>query len=939
MKKILIVMDDINYRGGAHFATFNIANYLCLVGNRVDIFTPVEINADTIEYLSEKIKILKEEYYKGYDYIVVPFENSIYREKISKIKDVIKIQWIHIDFARWKDVVGLDIDKEKVIFEKFDKLVFVSEHSKLGFLRYYPEMSYKTFVIYNFLNKEEILLKSEWGIDDELMKKDDPDMLNIVVAGRLEPQKAYHRLIDIVKILNEKNLKTQWFVLGKGDEYTALKERCIKYNLKNIHFLGYKDNPYPYIKRADLFAIISEYEGLALVIAESLTLKVPVITTDTGAPREILKDEHGWIVENDIYSIINVLSDIVMKREKLVEKKESLDTYFYDNSKTGRKIMEIFGDTYKEDYKTKLDSYKLEHCPIVSIIVPVYNMELYLAECLDSLVNQTLENIEIIIVNDGSIDKSIDIIEDYAYRYSDKIRYFNIANSGLGKARNYGISKARAQLLGFVDSDDFVRNDMFEVLYNATLQYNADCVLSDYIAVWEDGRSEYVSSLIEKEPDRFEILKYSTKYGVVNACTKLIHRSLFNDVLFTEGFYEDLATMPILLSYAKKIHYVKEGLYYYRQRSGSITSIKSGDSRLLDCYKAWNRIKEKSNPLYKNEIAFSIYWSMNFFCTDFLDDFTMYSKNYYDENENYFINNKSIEEKIKDKIFVDLKNIIPIPKIIHFCWFGNNEKNKLIEACMESWRKFAPDFTIMEWNENNCDIQENNYVKKAYEEKKWAFVSDYFRLKALYEYGGVYLDTDMELMKPLEPYLYNEAFFAFETPIFVHAGIIGAKKENRLIGEVLKSYEEDEFIIWQNDIAKPIPWRITEVLEKETRIVKNGKTQLLENGIRVYSANIMTIDFHDGKCTANHHYEGNWLSGRKDSSYNYSYEVMRHYFTWDLLHRADQQHINRAVYSADINEEYYKILYNQIVSSTSWKITKPIRLIMDNLRKIMSRRN
>ncbi len=767
MSKILIIMDDINYKGGAHFVTFNIANYLYSAGNKVYIYSPYEADADTKKYILEEITILNEENFKGFDYIVVPFENSIYREKVSKLSDVIKIQWIHIDYDRWKDVVDLDTKLEKEIFEKFDKIIFVSKHSRTGFLKHFPELESKSTVIYNFINTEEILYKGDWIIDNELMKKDEPDVLNIVIAGRLEAQKAYHRLIDIVKILNEKKLKTQWFVLGKGHEYEELRERCIHYNLVNMRFLGYRDNPYPFIKKADLFAILSEYEGFGLVIPESLTLKVPVIATDTGAPRELLSNDYGWIIENDIYSIINVISEIIMNRGMLDEKRKALNSYTYDNIMIGEKIMEIFNGNYDQKYTINIENYKQQTEPLVSIIVPVFNMEHYLGECLDSLVNQSLDNIEIIIVNDGSTDNSLTIIEDYAYRYSDKIRYFSIDNSGLGKARNYGIAKARAKMLGFVDSDDVVRADMFEVLYNASVKYNADCVISDYIAVWDDGRTEYISSISEGGSDRFEILKYSTKYGVVNACTKLIHCDLFNNVLFSEGFYEDLATIPILLSYAKKIQYVNEGLYYYRQRSGSITSVKSGDSRLFDCYKAWDRIKEKSNSLYKNEIAFAIYWSMNFFCTDFLDDFTMYSKKYYDANEDFFKDNTSIKEKIEDQSFVDLKNLEPIPKIIHFCWFGNNKKNELIKSCIASWKKFAHDFIIMEWDESNCNINENSYVNMAYREKKWAFVSDYFRLKALYEYGGIYLDTDMELMKPIKLFLHLKHRFLFMLVLLV----------------------------------------------------------------------------------------------------------------------------------------------------------------------------
>ncbi len=99
-----------------------------------------------------------------------------------------------------------------------------------------------------------------------------------------------------------------------------------------------------------------------------------------------------------------------------------------------------------------------------------------------------------------------------------------------------------------------------------------------------------------------------------------------------------------------------------------------------------------------------------------------------------------------------------IPKVIHYIWFGKGKKNELIEGCMKSWKKYCPDYEIKEWNEDNFDINSNQYVKEAYDNKKWAFVSDYVRLYALYNEGGVYLDTDCELLGNIDEFLANNAF-------------------------------------------------------------------------------------------------------------------------------------------------------------------------------------
>lgn len=927
MGKVLIVMDDINYRGGAHFATFNVANYLAQLRLDVDIFSPVVVSDETKQYLSENVNFVKKVEYSSYNYIIVPFENSKYREEVSHVRNAIKIQWIHIDFDKWKDIVGINIEQEKNLFSKYDSLIFVSEHNKNGFLKNFPELADKCQVVYNFLDEKLIRAKGDMEFDEIIMQKKDKNQMNIVLSGRLEPQKAYHRVIDAAKILQEENLKIEWFILGTGYEYTDLRKRCRKYNLKNIHFLGYRKNPYPFVKHADLFGILSLYEGLALVIAESLTLGTPVISTRSGGVEEVLSSEYGWIIDNNIYSIVDNIRAIYRNRDLLNNKKNNLINYSYDNSNIEKRISEFFLDCKGGEVMKYMPKQELikEESPKVSIIVPVYNMEKYLKECLDSLVEQTLDSYEIIVVNDGSKDESWSIIEEYRYKYSDKIRAFTIENSGLGEARNYGISKARGDYLGFVDSDDTVQLNMFQKMYEAAIKNDADCVMSDYIAFWENGKREYVTSVMGEDIDRFDILKYSAKYGVVNACTKLVKKELFDKIKFPKGFYEDLATIPILLSYAKNVYYERDGLYNYRQRSGSITSVKSNDSRLFDCYAAWDRILKFSNPVYRKEITFAVYWSINFFCTNFLDEFTFYSKKYYEEHKSVFMGNEYILESIKNREFMDFNKIPEIPKIIHYCWFGNNEKNDLIRHCIQSWKRNAPEYKIIEWNETNCNLEETEYVKKAYEEKKWAFVSDYFRLKALKEYGGIYMDTDMELMKPLDPYLCNRAFFAFETPLFVHAGIIGAIPNCDIINDILLTYQEDKFEINSDDIPETIPRRITAVLEKKTNLVKNGKTQLLNNGVKVYSANIMTMNFHDGKCVANHHYEGNWMDKSEGDSWNYGYEVLKNYFTWDLL--------NENAESSGVNGGYsYKALYDQVKNSTCWKVTKPLRIMMNGIK-------
>ena len=120
-----------------------------------------------------------------------------------------------------------------------------------------------------------------------------------------------------------------------------------------------------------------------------------------------------------------------------------------------------------------------------------------------------------------------------------------------------------------------------------------------------------------------------------------------------------------------------------------------------------------------------------------------------------------------------------IPKIIHYCWFGNNPLPDDYKKNIESWKKYMPDYKIVCWNESNYDINKCQFIKEAYENKKWAFVTDYARLDIIYNKGGIYLDTDVEVLKSFDDLLVNDAFMGFETSGFVNTGIgFGAKKGN-----------------------------------------------------------------------------------------------------------------------------------------------------------------
>ncbi len=136
-----------------------------------------------------------------------------------------------------------------------------------------------------------------------------------------------------------------------------------------------------------------------------------------------------------------------------------------------------------------------------------------------------------------------------------------------------------------------------------------------------------------------------------------------------------------------------------------------------------------------------------------------------------------------------------IEKKIHYCWFGKGEMKHLMKKCLKSWKKYCPDYEIIEWNEDNFDVNSTLWTKQAYEAKKYAFVSDYVRLKVLYEQGGVYMDTDVEVTKPIDVFLENEAFSGFESIDSVPTGIIASEKGNAVIRRWLDYYADRAYIV------------------------------------------------------------------------------------------------------------------------------------------------
>lgn len=207
-----------------------------------------------------------------------------------------------------------------------------------------------------------------------------------------------------------------------------------------------------------------------------------------------------------------------------------------------------------------------------------------------------------------------------------------------------------------------------------------------------------------------------------------------------------------------------------------------------------------------------------------------------------------------------------IPKVIHYCWFGNNPKNDTVEKCIKSWHKYCHDYEIIEWNENNFNIKENSFVYEAYNAHKWAFISDYVRLKVLYEYGGIYCDADLEIIKNIDDLLEYCAFSGYQNVNEIPTGIMGAKSGNEWIKYLLSYYDNKHFICEKGYDMRTNVSIITEMTKLKYKIRLNNQRQIFGDSCLILPQDYLCAkNPRDGRINitnntyAIHHFNGSWL--------------------------------------------------------------------------------
>lgn len=208
-----------------------------------------------------------------------------------------------------------------------------------------------------------------------------------------------------------------------------------------------------------------------------------------------------------------------------------------------------------------------------------------------------------------------------------------------------------------------------------------------------------------------------------------------------------------------------------------------------------------------------------------------------------------------------------IPKKLHYCWFGRGEKPESFHRYLATWKKYCPDYEIVEWNEDNFDITQSRFTQQAYEAKKFAFVSDYARLTALYQQGGIYLDTDVEVVKNLDDLLSCQCFMGFEGSDFVGTSVIGSRKSNPILKEWLDEFYGGDFVLRDGsyDTITNVA-RITEHLHRKGLSLDGGRQEVA--GVTIFPADyfspkdMVTRRIKKTRHTFSiHHFDGSWFTG------------------------------------------------------------------------------
>lgn len=369
-KRIVYTIDDPNYGGGAHIATFS---QICYVHDELGwevIVLALEDPSDAVRADYPFITFIGPSAFKKHrtsedallaslmrrvrpeDIVCVPFENSRFRQAVAGVSCAWKVQWIHIDYAHWS---GLNSETRAIsagdgtLYQHFDRVVFISQMSRDGFAARCPHLRDKCRVCHNLMDTARIRRLAAEAPQQEFFTCSG---LRLVTVARLEErQKAIGRCLLAAQALRDKGLAFEWLFVGSGvpEDMPLYRDFVKRVGLgKNVHFAGPQQNPFAYMRSADLFCLFSRYEGIPNTIFEAMITGTPVAATRVGAVPEQILPGTGWLCENDTPSMLQLLETLIQNPALVQNARQSLSGYQYDNAAVRQTIRAVFDPTQQE---------------------------------------------------------------------------------------------------------------------------------------------------------------------------------------------------------------------------------------------------------------------------------------------------------------------------------------------------------------------------------------------------------------------------------------------------------------------------------------------------------------------------------------------------------------------------------------------------------------
>ena len=572
----------------------------------------------------------------------------------------------------------------------------------------------------------------------------------------------------------------------------------------------------------------------------------------------------------------------------------------------------------------------------VSVILPVYQVEMYLERAVDSVLAQTLPEIEIILVDDGSEDASPQICDRYAEEYPDRVKVIHKENQGLGLARNAGLDIACGDYVAFLDSDDTVEPEMYEELYAKAMEGSYDIVMCDVqIRYVEENRSSVVSTYSKKDIDLPDYI--ANGQNITYSVNKLFRRSIWEKHRYEKMLFEDIALIPTLVTLYPHIGYVPKPFYTYYRRPNTLSTSQTG--AMVDIIQAFRLFLDTSDRNYREEVVYctakQMIWNMTQSRVLFQADFIDLLKEY---EADFRLNPYIAKDKHTRKILDFLKKDV-IPETFICVHFGR----AVPESYRDELRVSFPNARLIEADESDFASEEfPDAVRTAMAEGNTSFAEEYAALKILAGEGGIVLPPDSRAQLPLKSLRLSRIFFGFEDEEELTTGCFGALPGHYVIQALLDTYETENIF---NKAMLPLKDRLRDFLLLHFGLKVNGRKQLLAHEIQICLPSVLAYDMKDGENCCKHAaypvpegYElvsGKVLrmwSNRLLENWNLYKQALNGKKPASVPPPPARAGITPEQLGRELDERTREVMA-AYENSTSWKITKPLRAFRDFFRK------